>query len=124
MFSSLIVKVSQQCPFRTPGRGHFVVAVAVAVAVAVGNSKASATVENVKWQNTHGRRPEGRGRERAKHLNLPCKSLFTVDSDAVFSLRLASRPPVLPDLQLYSSFQKLLTGYHTAFLSSLWSTGM
>ncbi|XP_047196625.1 uncharacterized protein LOC124852105 [Hippoglossus stenolepis] len=91
------------------------------VAVAVANSKPGATVENVQWQNTHGRRPEGRGREsvaRAKHLNLPCESPFTVDSDAVFSLRLTSRPPVLPDLQLFSLFRKLLTGYYSALPSS------
>ena len=28
------------------------------------------------------------------------ESTFTVDPDAVFSLRLASRPPVRPELQL------------------------
>ena len=75
-------------------------------------------MENVKWQNTHWRRHEGRGREsveRAIHLNLQ----FTVDSDAVFSVRLASRPPVLPALQFISSFETHLTGYHTALPSSL-----
>lgn len=75
-------------------------------------------MENVKWQNTHWRRHKGRGREsveRAIHLNLQ----FTVDSDAVFSVRLASRPPVLPALQFITSFEKHLTGYHTALPSSL-----
>ncbi|CAB1456978.1 unnamed protein product [Pleuronectes platessa] len=59
------------------------------------------------------------GKELGERNSLESAVRIPVHSEAVFSLRLATHPLVLHDLQLFSLVLRLLTGSHTALPSPL-----